>query len=156
MKYLRPVDVESDSLKMCPLELYSICGEIEQMRSTCKSDFRYRLQLISNKQLLQWYWDLHCWCNASPQLNSYKNVRFTSFLKCAKAIIVYFSNYIIAIILYFKIFLERLFMLYSMIILKWMESFIRKNQAEYHCLKRGCIRRYSGLHFPVFGLNTER
>ena len=27
---------------------------------------------------------------------------------------------------------------------------------SYHCVKSVLIRGYSGLHFPAFGLNTER
>ena len=28
--------------------------------------------------------------------------------------------------------------------------------SSFHCVKGVCIRSYSGLHFPAFGVNTER
>ena len=31
-----------------------------------------------------------------------------------------------------------------------------RNRSDPNCVKSACIRSYSGLHFPAFGLNTER
>ena len=38
----------------------------------------------------------------------------------------------------------------------WLFPMLLPNHVVFHCVKRVCIRSYSGPHFPTFRLNTER